>query len=1244
MAKPDAVELEDVEKENAAADLSAAEQDDEVKAIKIPYLVRYFGKKVGMDADGKTNLGDTAGRKITLDWKAAAAKGKVLNMARCDEKDVEIKGKPGKFKHTMSKLEPGIESKEAILYPVWRTSSDDLGDFGLGVGLYFKTIIIMGAVMFVLFILNVPTMSYFATYYGQTPGGETSAFSYGFSEFWVNFIAIPLVPLQGTAICPSHLALMTQRNPGTQATGSEFVDGCTTGGTDQVEIACAMKGGAALRPVYEKGTYDGLKYPMESTYDGINYPEGTRWINDCPFDERMGWLDLTGSLFLLLTILILGKVQGEMAEAIDEAVQTAQDYTVEVEDPGDTVYDQDPLAWKKYFEQFGKVTSIAIVKKNGELMNMLAERKAMLAFVRKQGWDNEKDDDYVEPKLREHLINGGMYPMTNEMQTGGGADIGYLPDEIGGEPPKGIFRKKNAVWDTCRALGKLHMKIEDEMAEKKQNMKDSKKLNDGNIDNARVYATFEHEESQRLCLDMLSAGSVWAYNDTKQPEFINKVMHFYDSFGCSIDMWGDDDKFIMNPCAWTLRLGPGKAEKPAWQEQKEKLLADESTRIAWYGPKKDILSPTTNFIAVDEDKNPIIIPDGNVLKVTLAPEPSDIRWENLDTEPITVFTQAAIATSIGMFIVFLLGGFCFGLMMADPVLGALAISVSNSILPMIMKKLNDREQHPTWTNTEASLLFKLVAGRMLIFGILPFMTTPWHATISTGAPSYDTTMSNAEDYNPLAPADAPPYKYPFWSINTYSKTDKTTLPPNIKKIITILLSDALLGPLIRVANPAGNFAYFYGTTKAKSQEDLDAMFKGASWMLAERFSDMTKTIYVTLFFSALAPVAYLLCTIAMFNTYWVDKYMLLRVWQVPPQLDASIVATTRSHLAFICLIHIVVTTWYYAGWPFDGVVCEECDADGTNCDRVHPSSNAHKFGDAWAEGSTFCTASGDGTNIYKIWKTTMEMAKGHFIYFEKRGYMTDEQWNVVKAYQAVGVIAMIFICVIYMGAAFQNTIYTLFFGIPKDTTDVATRPKDDQADNADYFIEGHAGEPIASSTVEDLEFYIPQFTHPKLEVPQIAIYHPDLCKTDKAGNPMHIEDYNNENDSTENTYTKEGEVFPWSKTPPPAQFSVSDGVETWFPAGTALAWNENRKFGIAYHENNLWNDPILAKIEPKDRLKFFSSISTYGLGDASGKTSRFSMVAPPTPVQEAAVLGTDDALMPPAPPSAAQESAALGAE
>lgn len=86
-------------------------------------------------------------------------------------------------------------------------------------------------------------------------------------------------------------------------------------------------------------------------------------------------------MLLLIVILVIGKVQGEQAEAIDESVQTSQDYSVEVEDPGDSPEDNDPKEWVRFFGQFGTVTGVGIAKKNGNLMRLLCDRRALLRKV-----------------------------------------------------------------------------------------------------------------------------------------------------------------------------------------------------------------------------------------------------------------------------------------------------------------------------------------------------------------------------------------------------------------------------------------------------------------------------------------------------------------------------------------------------------------------------------------------------------------------------------------------------------------------------------------------------------------------------------------------------------------------------------------------------------------------------------------------------------------------------------------------
>lgn len=1170
-----------LEKEQAI-ELTSADQvksDSSYEDVSIPYIVQYFGRKAGMTADGKNENRNTVktyedGHDETVaawDWKKAKKRGEVLNMARCEPGEVDETclsktcGISFCDSKRRNKLEPGLNKPEAELYSVWDTREDDLGDFGQGVGMYFKTLRYVAIVLCVVFIINIPSMSYFANNYGQWPSypdyeiDEDSAFwpKIPGGDFWVPIFGfIPAVPLIGTAICPAHPTLLA----GSSGEGSG-------------KIESTMKGGALLLPVYKGGykqafTTELVEHPSKfEDFDGNEYSQGTRWVNDCPFSANVAWCDLVGSLVLLIFVLVLGKVQSEQAEEIDEQNQTAEDYSVMVEDPGDTEDDQSPEKWKEYFSQFGEVVSIALVKKNGYLMNLLTERKALIDFVRKEGWDNISDDDFVPEKLRESLLAGEPYADAHEFA--GGQALPKLPDEPGEKfaPPEGIrgyFAKKNAVFSKCRQLGEVNRKIKNRLEELMKRIHQPEDGKSPNLENARVYATFAFENDQRFCLDVLSSGSFWAFWDIPTPSPIIWFLKMYNNFGLSADF-----NKSMNPFNWTYYLGFNGAKPAAWKDRKDAFESNANSKVKF---------------------------GDNVLMVTGAPEPADIRWECLDEEPVDVAKVAFCTTVVGLAVTTFLGYLCILIMTIPHVgttIGALGITICNTILPTVMKKLNSYEKHATHTATEASLLFKLVAARLILFGLVPYLSTPWHTTLSDGTTATD--LNNNHYYS------------------------STTLPGNIKKILTIIAADAFLGPLIRVLNIGGNIKYFYGTANAKTQESLESMFKGTSWMLAERFSDMSKTIYVTLFFAALAPIAYLLCAIAMVANYCVDKYLLLRVWQVPPNLDASIVKTTRAHIAFFVLLHIVVSLWYYAGWPFDGVVCDNSvdgSFDGSDYKKYHPSPNAKEYSE-WASG--LCQNVGDSP-AYNIYLSNMRVTKFFFIWWTKNmQYQSDQQQNAVHAFQIFAIIAFIFISIFYMGAAFQVTIYTAFFGVPKDTTDVALRPKAKDADNGKYFIPGLAGKEIDSSTVEDLEFYVPMFMHPVLDVPQIAIYHPDMRKTVNGKN-VHISEWNEVNAPEQNKTEEDGEekdgtkkytINPWSVTPPPPEMAFENdelkGVESWFPAKTALNWNENASFDIFYHENNLWNDPILSHIPESTRLRLFSSVTTYKIGNSKGQSARMSL-------------------------------------
>ena len=64
---------------------------------------------------------------------------------------------------------------------------------------------------------------------------------------------------------------------------------------------------------------------------------------------------------------------------------------------------------------------------------------------------------------------------------------------------------------------------------------------------------------------------------------------------------------------------------------------------------------------------------------------------------------------------------------------------------------------------------------------------------------------------------------------------------------------------------------------------MNSYFRPAPWTLAERYSELTKSLFMALFYSALLPSGLLIAAIGFTLTFWADKYCLLRIWEKPPQ-------------------------------------------------------------------------------------------------------------------------------------------------------------------------------------------------------------------------------------------------------------------------------------------------------------------------------------------------------------------------
>lgn len=126
----------------------------------------------------------------------------------------------------------------------------------------------------------------------------------------------------------------------------------------------------------------------------------------------------------------------------------------------------------------------------------------------------------------------------------------------------------------------------------------------------------------------------------------------------------------------------------------------------------------------------------------------------------------------------------------------------------------------------------------------------------------------------------------------------TLTPYYIKSVQSILQADAITGPILRLLDIGGRFNRLVVAWLAKNKRRAFALQAGADYLLAERYTDLVKTLLLCLVFSALFPLGYAYAGLACFMNYWVDKYCFLRLYKQKPPAGFKLVQV-RNNILFI---------------------------------------------------------------------------------------------------------------------------------------------------------------------------------------------------------------------------------------------------------------------------------------------------------------------------------------------------------
>lgn len=226
----------------------------------------------------------------------------------------------------MDRAEPGEKYLSTKLYdPLW-TPTTQLGDFGLGFGLYFATLKALAVLTFVAGLINIPNFIYFSSdEYSGNQGGVPSL-------------------IKGSAICTSTQWVLCK-----DCVDKEFEP-------DRIATGVHLETGA------------NATFALRNLCDGATIEQG--------------FVSLGTVVFILVGIISLSYYLRRMEVAFDEDEQTAQDYGVLISNPpGDAT---DPEEWRKFFaDRFdgARVTALTIAVDNDFLVRSLVGRRETLRKI-----------------------------------------------------------------------------------------------------------------------------------------------------------------------------------------------------------------------------------------------------------------------------------------------------------------------------------------------------------------------------------------------------------------------------------------------------------------------------------------------------------------------------------------------------------------------------------------------------------------------------------------------------------------------------------------------------------------------------------------------------------------------------------------------------------------------------------------------------------------------------------------------
>jgi hypothetical protein len=283
--------------------------------------------------------------------------------------------------------------------------------------------------------------------------------------------------------------------------------------------------------------------------------------------------------------------------------------------------------------------------------------------------------------------------------------------------------------------------------------------------------------------------------------------------------------------------------------------------------------------------------DSIKLRVRGAPEPTDIIWKNLQYTVLSQTLRHLITAVITYSIIVVAIAIAYacaipGIVLAKinkPALYAIlfvcqVISVTTVIIVFILVPLfaEKFEMHHRWSRVELFVCLRLF--------FYQFVSSVALATVA-----FDLFRNNN------------------YFVDTYT--------PFLGMLGEITLFTFFVGWFLPLL--FRSIAIFKAKRKIKRGEYVDLRLleknlEGPVWSIADRFQNIIKPVFISLFYGAVVPMTIPVAFVMIFLNYWMDKHALLRRFKRPPAYDDKVPYVIITYiLPFAVIFHLAVGAAVY---------------------------------------------------------------------------------------------------------------------------------------------------------------------------------------------------------------------------------------------------------------------------------------------------------------------------------------------